>query len=329
MPFEDTLNKATIRREFDLPILEELAKRKSRKLFYFGLTGPKMYDIVDWRQYLQPPITSAEEEDFNENASSMLRIGEDIGLSVQIMRGQIEYVMRHGKDYDGAFPRLSHVGPDGYRYFTYDVINLDFDGGVGNVFHRHDSIVELFKRQAKTECVLFLTFNVRSQLTKPIKEALKDLTGRLGTGVATEALAWYESATEHALQLKAVVPGIIVQAASSARLDCKAYPPIIYDGTKAKLVHFVFHMIPREDAFRGFAQQSELRLFSLPTFYVSQGALELKVPQAPGFSLDDAAEDIAFLGDVSAGNVRARFNARTVEFVQKPLENSPKRQRGV
>lgn len=50
--YANTPNKALIRRCWDLPILEDWHSKVGRPLTYFGLPGPEIHDLLDWRHVL-------------------------------------------------------------------------------------------------------------------------------------------------------------------------------------------------------------------------------------------------------------------------------------
>lgn len=321
--FEDTDNKRCIRRMFDLPIIRAFQERKMRQLYYFGLTGPEMHDVVDWRQLLAQEIMSAENDsNFDAKIGRMNSVGDDLGFQVRVLRGEIEHAMLRGVDIDGEAPLRSRKAADGYLYFEYDLVNLDFVGGP--TYRRMNAISELLKRQSQTECLLLVTFNVRHLVQNALAEGLVGLRGRLESPVEAERiLHWYEQQTD-TYKIKALVPGAITAAANHAKLDCFAYPPVIYDGKKAKLVHFVFHLSPHEQVLRGSASQSEKALLCLPTLYISEAVLELHATQAPDFDLDAVLPTLAFLGQESIDTIVERFATKTV---QTPTSSSLQRRK--
>jgi hypothetical protein len=304
--FEDTENKRCIRREFDLPILTKFRERVRHKLHYFGLTGTELHDIEDWRAVLATDVMSAQAEpDFVDKVSRMNCVADNLGFQIRVLHGKIEHTMLTGRDIDGELP-LRSTQSDGYIFFEYDLLNLDFCGGL--FFNRVKAIRELLRRQAKVEHVLFITLNARHQVHEALEAALTDLRVRLGKSQSGEAaLKWYEL-QKQTYQIKAVAPGIITAAANDANLDCRAYPPVIYDGKSTKLIHFAFHMKPHAEVFRGFAAQSEEELLLLPLLYVSQGHLELDRLQAPMFSLSDAKDRLAFLGKRRVAEIAERYD---------------------
>src|SRR5438034_7384562 len=59
-PVADTQNKASIRRIWDRPILDRWSTSIGRRLTYFGLCGPDISDLLDWRDVLDPCRTGVE-----------------------------------------------------------------------------------------------------------------------------------------------------------------------------------------------------------------------------------------------------------------------------
>jgi hypothetical protein len=45
--------KDKIRKELDTPLIKEVSKDGKEKLSYFGLSGPLLYDIIEWQDYLK------------------------------------------------------------------------------------------------------------------------------------------------------------------------------------------------------------------------------------------------------------------------------------
>ena len=295
--FEDTENKRCIRLQFDLPIISRLRERKRRKLYYLGLVGPELHDIQDWKQHLAKDVMTAEEdEDYDWKIGRMHSVGSAIGFDVRVLRGEIEHTLANGVDVDGEAPLRSSLDSNGYRFFDYDLINLDFDGGM---FHKKvKGIAELLRRQSRTEFLLMITFNVRHKMHKELNTAITDLEARLGgTEAAQRVVRWYQGRPD-IYKIKAVVPGIIAAQANHVNLECRAYPPIIYYGKEnAKLVHFVFHLKPHDNVLRGLATQSEAQLLGLPSLLVSRAVLELDSEQAPDYNEDAARQSLAFLNE--------------------------------
>jgi hypothetical protein len=321
MPYEDTPNKQCIRREWDLPILRRWAAEFDRSLTYFGLSGPNLYDLLDWREVLARERTSVEEmgtndddrQRANEAASRAVLVSElnHIQGGFQLLRGDIGEIIVDGVDTQGLPPQVNDNGtPEGEKRrkkaarkakkqkrgfdpsremrFRYDLVNLDFDGGLGNTTARVEAIRRLFHRQAEHPFVLFLTLNVRSKLRDAIDYDLSGLR-TLEKGAEWErAVAYYTKRnTPVPAKLKAVVPPLIRQSASEAGLSAVAYPAIVYQGHEtAVLVHFCFEIrrAAGRRVFRGISPQNEKVLVSLPLLRADEGRLDAAPAQHPGCS---------------------------------------------
>ena len=61
MAFADSINKRIVREGWDLPMLRRWSERTQRKLTYFGLPGPRILDLIAWREVLDTRRTAVEE----------------------------------------------------------------------------------------------------------------------------------------------------------------------------------------------------------------------------------------------------------------------------
>jgi len=315
--YADTPNKAMIRRCWDLPILERWHTGIGKPLAYFGLPGPEIHDLLDWRQLLgvrtgieSPGHTKKEREQANEttgrlNANIMLN-----GLSsrFQLLRADIEDVILNLVDIHGNPPQMNDGRPAHLAHFTYDVVNLDFDGGLGyrvkqGLAKRVDSIKKLFERQEGHSFILFLTINVRDTLGEEVENYLQGLQTRDRGPGWHETLDWYLNRTkgEREYKLKATVPSFI-HAISEARVfQCTSLPPIAYTGyERAHMLHFAFELEAitingRRANLRGFSPQDDRHLLDLPLLRCENGQLQLASVQHPGFDFTNCEANFSFL----------------------------------
>jgi hypothetical protein len=312
VPFVDSLNKQTIRRTWDRPILAALRDRKQEQLSYLGLTGPEMCDILDWRDLLSDDVTAIEEVDFEENLSRMNTVAMNYGVAghLEVLRGRVEDLAYAGLDFDERWPPLSQI-ENGYRYFYYDIVNLDFDGGLGNKLARLRAIQELLRRQSRIESTLLITFNVRHRLQKAVSTEIAQLETRVHDPAAAALLKWYAAADMEAFRVKAVVPGVITHYANAVQLSCRAYPPVFYEGhERAQLIHFVFDLAPAQNEFRGKAALNEAGLLGLPLMQAFDSRIDLFPQQAPGTDLGHCESQLRFLGAEAALRIINRFNSQ-------------------
>lgn len=307
MAFEDSPNKQVIRRVWNHAILNARRIALGRDLHYFGMCGPEMRDVIDWRHILSDEIDAVEEPSprFNDVNSRMYDVSTEHGFRYELMRGSVEYVIANGADRDNARLRRA-VNLDGKLEFQYDLINLDFDGGLGNVLARHRAIEALLAAQQKTPFTLLVTYNVRHRVHAAVAQELQTLRGLVGPE-DVHIIDWYASDVQpESLRIKAIVPNIIAHAATNAHLDCRTYPPVRYQGHKnAVMVHFAFDLTPRADAFRGEASNARA-LLTLPFLEAVDGVLRVAKVQDPGFDLGAGATELDFLGQAVRDEIIAR-----------------------
>src|SRR6266516_7216249 len=111
--FEGTSNKVLIRRKWDWPIIQERWKKGERSLSYFGLPGPFIEDLCDWKQCLGRSTgverLSKADNQRKEDLNVHRQIHKNVLLSglagFQLLRGQIEDVILNGSDLDNARPQ--------------------------------------------------------------------------------------------------------------------------------------------------------------------------------------------------------------------------------
>lgn len=309
MSFADTPNKRAIRRIWDMAILARWQQRVGHPLTYLGLTGPKLLDLQDWRQVLSRERTTVESvgrtseqrrqakeliSDMRVNASN---IDPDFDSGLQICEGDIEQVILKGIDLNGNPPQVNDRLDARSMRFGYDLVNLDFDGGLGVRLGRADALKKLFERQAGRDSILFLTLNVRSKLRKAISTELEGLRGEYDDPHWQELVDWHarEARGLEPCRLKAVVPSLIREYARIRSLASSAYPPVVYEGHEhARLVHFAFELTTQPETFRAHPAQRERHLLSLPMMESVDGELRFASDQPPGVAPQASLLD--FLG---------------------------------
>lgn len=283
MPFLDTPNKAIIRRYWDLPILEAWQRRKNGKLSYFGLPGPEIHDLLDWRGVLSQ-ITAIEmkgrtkrDRALADEVSGRLLMNVMInGLSsgFQLMKAEVEDVIINALDDDGNTPQLNNGQPAHLRRFNYDLINLDFVGGLGykdghGKAKRTAAIKKLFERQAGQSFLLFLTVNVRDTLKEEYDEYLINWRERNYSAEWSNLVNWYlqRPKGEKEFKLKATIPSFIHSIAEPHMFKSRCFPPVFYEGSSgARMLHFVFELESEKGNLRSFSHQTDHDLIALPLF---------------------------------------------------------------
>jgi hypothetical protein len=291
----NTPNKQAIRRVWDGAIIARRCNDLKRALYYFGLPGEEMHDIVDWITWLQRDVTAVEKDspEFFDRKSQMEDIAIIHDLNLEVRRGKIESIIATGRSQDQeVLRRASFQGNQ--LAFSYDLVNLDYIGG--NTLSRQRAVEALFRAQSAWPFTLLITYNVRTPMIRQMAEELINLRGQIDPD-GDELVSWYESHNQETARLKATVPTIIAAAAASARLDCHAYPPVRYLGDgNTTLVHFAFDLTPRPAVHRG-RHTSMRALMTLPMIDVINGILRVSDVRDPSFSDERCSRELEFLSD--------------------------------
>ncbi|HZS02209.1 MAG TPA: hypothetical protein VFE37_26060 [Chloroflexota bacterium] len=309
--FDPSANKNLLRRQWDAPILQAAVTSRGRKLTYFGLPGPAIEDLLDWKDLLATRTgverlrsRAPEHEEDLERHRRLLRnlLVNGISDGFQLLRGEIEDIILDGSDASGMFPMLNDHAPPARMRFLYDLVNLDFTGGVGyrdkhGESKRVRAIKKLFERQNGTGFVLLMTINVRDNLDDELTRYLHE-RGLRADGDSAALLDWYaaRSAGEKDCKLKAVIPLFIRHVAELHLFACHAYPPVSYDGTgRNRMVHFAFDLTFEGGNFQAFSPQTTLDILRLPLMEVRSERLVFG-RQHDGFDYSCCGERLRFLG---------------------------------
>ena len=165
MAFEDSNNKLIIRNQWNTPLIAQWAKRFSmNRLSYFGLSGPEILDLRDWRDFLsiktvvESPGKTIEQrakaEEVMRRMTSNVNI-YDLYRGFQLLISDIEDLILQGFDINGSIPKCGSMEKDKTIEFFYDLYNLDFDGGLGfspqngGKHKRVECVKEIFRKQKK------------------------------------------------------------------------------------------------------------------------------------------------------------------------------------
>ncbi len=139
-PFEGTDNKAVIRQQWDRPVLARRKARLGQSLDYFGLPGPYIEDLLDWRdllgtrtgvERLRPGREELEDREIHRQIHANVAKYK-IQADFELLLGNVEDIIISGQDRNGARP-LRSIGQTALNTaFHYNLVNLDFLGGMGN-----------------------------------------------------------------------------------------------------------------------------------------------------------------------------------------------------
>lgn len=291
--FQDTPNKQAIRTSWNRPLIEAQAKTLSRELAYFGMPGAELRDILDWVDLLKQktcvqivrPGKAQKEEDLETVRQLNANVMTHNIRHVQILRGAVEDVIIRGQDMDGAVPRQAEMSGDDLL-FRYDLINLDFVGGMGYKSgraaplpgaQRLKSFAALLRRQQGHDFLFLLTVNVRDTLGDEPSKYLLETAQRCQNATVQEVVRWTTTLDDglKQFQLRTWVPIYLKEQAEMHQFACTAYPPICYEGhERAKMVHFAFHLrFAQGRDLRVASPQSEEQVVSLPVLEARDGHL--------------------------------------------------------
>jgi hypothetical protein len=223
----------------------------------------------------------------------------DIGSGFELLRADIEDVIIDGFDTNGTIPALNDGGAAYHTHFCYDVVNLDFNSGIGypkkdGSDKRIRALKKLFERQEGHSFLLFLTISVRDTLGDQIEEYLRESQERDRGSGWHELMGWYLNRDDKATKLKGIVPSFLHSVAEHRMFKCISRPTIVYHGYKTQMVHFAFEFNSGAGSFRAWSEQDERDLMELPLLRCEQG--ELKLPeQHPGFDRSRLNASLDFL----------------------------------
>jgi len=308
-------------------------QNEARQPNLFGLPGPDIHDLLDWKDLLDRFRTGVEslgrtkqqqkiaQNEMGRLATNLFVAGIDSGF--ELLQGDVEDIILDGLDHNGKRPQVNDGKPAHIAHFGYDVVNLDFDGGIGYRDHsgaskRVAAIKELFERQEGHSFVLFLTINVRDTMGSEIEDYLRGLQARNRGPNWRETIGWYLDRIdgEREYKLKATVPSFIHAISESRVFRCTSRPPIAYDGyERAHMIHFAFEFEAfasdgRSANLRGFSSQDDPDLIELPLLRCEKGQLQLASMQHPGFNYSRCAIDLDFLPEELLSSILAPAQSR-------------------
>ncbi|CAN5863744.1 hypothetical protein BH23GEM7_BH23GEM7_30700 [soil metagenome] len=315
MAFEDTPNKATIRTSWDDPLIRRWAARESRPLTYFGLPGPEIRDLIAWRDMLDARRTGVEEvgsgprgrERADAAASRMVKnaMVQGLGSGLQILRGDIADIILNATDVHGTRPLMADDQPVQHAQFRYDLINLDFDGGLGyqgsqqREAKRVTALKRLIERQKGHSFLLLLTLNVRHRLEDQMREFLCRLENRFGGRRDMDtAIHWFAEQGPGCQDqvLRATVPYVVRSAGELHGFDVWSHPPVAYTGHRgARMVHFAFELTWQHANLPAVSPQDESGLLGLPLIECDEGELQVCLKQSPSADLSQLPQVLDFL----------------------------------
>lgn len=238
--FESNPNKDAIRID-DAVTIENYWKEKKSKLNYFGLTGPSLADLLEWRDYLNHAMVVERRNPIAIQLLLDAAFNQNFDNKLQVLVGDIDDVMIHWVDEFGCLPRFEHS----------DLVNLDYIGGImhkGKLgkSKRVDAIRSLIRRQSSngSDFLLLMTVNARTHDLKELDFSLSDIEKSLKDYhiSASGVIQWYQG-QGYDWKLKVYVPYLLDGIAAANGFLCESTRPITYIGTgNVRMVHFGFAM---------------------------------------------------------------------------------------
>jgi hypothetical protein len=298
--FEESPNKVAVRQLWDLPIIQRWSERLGRPLSYFGLPGPSISDILDWSPYLGyctgVERLRKEKKQKDEDLEVHRLIHKNVLLSgideFQLLLGDIEDIILNGTDQVRHRPRMSAGAPPLLSSFSYDLVNLDFLGGMGykaektGKVRRTQALQKLLERQRGTDFLLILTLNVRDNIDDELVRYLEGTQYAAESEQLRRTLHWYATCKVgmKEYRLKATVPLFIQREGEVCGFDCLCYPPLAYTGSgSARMVHFVFELTDTNTILHAHSQQRISEVVNLPLLGIKENTVYMPTDQHPHF----------------------------------------------
>lgn len=262
--------KDFIRDVFDFEVIRTFQQDyyPDQPLAYLGLPGEDLLDVLSWRSFIgrwtavqiaDTPVNAAVADHLVRNAL-LKRLERDF----QPVRADIDVL-------------LSAENGRQKLHWPYQIVNLDYYGGLVNATNDHrsrriEALQGLFFAQERAAFILFLTLNLRDrdrgELSNLVNAAEEELLGGELQGVADCFRTHRELG--HAGELKIYVPVFLASVARKHTLIF--HPPILYQGTQ-QMIHFAIQCIPYTDLAAGrlVSTRDRMQLINLPLLILHSG----------------------------------------------------------
>ena len=237
------INKNSIRRNYDKPIIRKFSEQKKRKLIYFGLPGRNMTDVFEWEEHIGK-IIAVEIDEIERHLLMVTAFQKGLDAELHVFVGDVDKLLLEGCDqYETPLD------------CTFDLINLDYYGGLIYKDLRGDSkrieaLRKLVERQRvdKQDFLLLLTFNTRNRDEEEFDKTLDQIDMELDSvGLdVSPSIEWYKDA-RYDYKLKVYVIFTLNRISIANRFSLNVdmmQPPVTYLGTShRRMVHFAipFH----------------------------------------------------------------------------------------
>ena len=322
--FEGGPEKAFLRRNWDLPLIEEHQTSIGRRLRYFGMPGPGIEDLIDWEaevEHVAAVELLREHSEFEADDKDRLRRLDNSllqhGVDYQLLRGWVEQVLIYGHDAHKQVPHYRDNTDPSIVRFRYDLVNLDFCGGAGYGMTpsgrptRIRALQELFRRQQGISFLLLLTINVRDTIDRALTAYLRDLRADVA-GPLKGTLDWYADCGKgmKKYRLKTAIPAFIQRAAESECFDVQCLPPIAYAGTNAVMVHFAFRCKPTQAQLHSVSSQRLADIIGLPLLTGTKDSISIAGMQHDGFDWQACHDRLVHVPPAFVQSLQAQAKAR-------------------
>ncbi len=257
-------------------------------------------DILDWRPYLGyctgVERKRSEKKQRDEDLEIQRLIHKNVLLNgideFQLLLGDIEDIIANGVDQNRQRPRMSAGDNSLLSSFCYDLVNLDFLGGMGykaektRKVRRTQALQKFLERQSGKDFLLLLTLNVRDNIDDELIRYLEGAQHEVESEELRKTLHWYATCKEgmKEYRLKATVPLFIQREGEVCGFDCFCYPPLAYTGSgSARMVHFVFELTDTQTILHAHSRQRISEVVNLPLLSIEKDGVYLPPKQHPHF----------------------------------------------
>lgn len=254
--------KDKIRKKLDDPLIRVVSKDGKEKLSYFGLSGPLLYDIIEWQDYLKD-FTVVEESFTGRKERSMERNRQELLLKSSFItqlrdgRGVINdflTVLYGDIDRDIILKGKGDFGKELPRQ-TFGLVYLDYYGGIFKAKYREAAIKKIISDQKQNSggnCDYVLLITVENldkgekEKRKLVTEILDNLKNARIDNNSLDNFKEFLSSCRYGLLQKIYVPLQIYLYTKSCGDIMKFYEPLIYQENKikakksAEMLHFRF-----------------------------------------------------------------------------------------
>jgi hypothetical protein len=239
--FDSNPAKDFLRREYDKAIISQWRTELGKQLKYFGLPAWKMYDVIEWQQFIDR-FTTIEREENQQHLMFLKANVENVEHRLHSLYGEFDDILLSGRDTFGHTPN-----------WPYELVNLDYFGGfIYADLSRPKALRKLIQNQATYEqsFLFIITQQLRDRDTKKEKSGfLKDLGKSLKSGIldttlhpsVDEVISWYEDADIPDCARQTLYMNYFLRDLGEAEhFDVACRPAIIYPGTGGSwMIHFV------------------------------------------------------------------------------------------